>query len=69
MCSSHLDKEVNHRQGNDENGEEGSGQTDDKKGPQNPQQTQDPSAEGLGDGLIYCKYILLDKHRGNVDIL
>lgn len=63
----HLHKEVDHSQWNDDYGEERRGQTDDKKRPQYAQQTQQPGAEGLRNGFIYGKYVLQEQRSyGNV---
>lgn len=57
-CLVHLYKVVDQGQRNDDNGEERSSQTDDKQCPQYTQQTQEPGAEGLRNGFIYCENVL-----------
>ena len=57
----HLYKVINHRQGYDDDGEHGCGQTDDEERPDNAQKTENPGAETLGDGLVHCEYILQDE--------
>lgn len=57
-CTVHLDKVVDQGQWNDDDSEERSGQTDDEECPKHPQQTQEPGAQGLRNGFIYCENVL-----------
>lgn len=54
----YLYKVVEQGQRNDNDGEERSGQTDDKECPKHTQQAQDPGAEGLWNGFIHCENVL-----------
>ena len=58
LSKTHLYKVINHREGYDDDGEGGCGQTDDEERPDNAQKTENPGAETLREGLVHREDIL-----------